>query len=40
MAECLLFADDTSIFCSNSDPDDVASVMNSELTKIIKQTFC
>ena len=34
LAECLLFADDTSIFYSNSDPDHVASVMNSELTKI------
>ena len=34
LAECLLFADDTSIFYSNSNPDHVASVMNSELTKI------
>ena len=34
LAECLLFADDTSIFYSNSDPEHVASVMNSELTKI------
>ena len=34
VAECLLFADDTSIFYSNSDPDHVASVMNCELTKI------
>ena len=34
LAECLLFADDTSIFYSNSDPDHLASVMNSELTKI------
>ena len=34
LAECLFFADDTSIFYSNSDPDHVASVMNSELTKI------
>ena len=34
LAECLLFADDTSIFYSNSDPDHAASVMNSELTKI------
>ena len=34
LAECLLFADDTSIFYSNSDPDHVASVMNSELSKI------
>ena len=32
--ECLLFADDTSIFYSNSDPEHVVSVMNSELTKI------
>ena len=34
LAECLLFADDTSIFYSNSDLDRVASVMNSERTKI------
>ena len=35
LAECLLFADDTSsIFHSNSDPEHVAPVMNSELTKI------
>ena len=34
LAECLLFADDTTIFYSNSDPDHLASVMNSELTKI------
>ena len=32
LAECLLFADDTSIFYFNSDPDHVAPVMNSELT--------
>ena len=34
LAECLLFADDTSVSYSNSDPDHVTSVMNSELTKI------
>ena len=34
LAECLLFADDTSIFYSNSEPDHLASLMNSELTKI------
>ena len=34
LAEYPLFADDTSIFYSNSDPEHVTSVMNSELSKI------
>ena len=32
LAESLLFADDTSIFYSNSDPSSVVSVTNDELT--------
>ena len=39
LAECLLFADDASIFYSNSDPEHVASVVNSELTKISLERF-
>ena len=33
LAESLLFADDTSIFYSTSDPSRVISAMNNELTK-------
>ena len=34
MAETLLFADDTSIFYSHSDPKHLISVLNTELTEI------
>jgi hypothetical protein len=34
LAECLLFADDTSIFLSHTDQDYLISTMNAELEKI------
>jgi hypothetical protein len=35
MAETLLFADDTSIFYSHSDPKHLIFVLNTELTEIM-----
>ena len=34
MTETLIFADDTSIFYSHSDPKHLESVLNEELTKV------
>ena len=34
LTQSLLFADDTSIFCSHKDPNQLISIVTNELTKI------